>query len=445
MAQNFTLGKIGLATTAGGDGLEVLCSNWSQEGDSADVEGVIRKQATLADLKSIRDQFQGYGPQNFDEPIIPVTWTEDATRDGWYRVESCDVSSEVTGRLGSPLEAGGNTAYTWKAKLTRVAGGWQAPLLEVMYSEKLRTNAHAIASGSTSGWLALPGTATSIVNTVAGPSRTTLTTAVGSTVTLFDVAAPDTNWYGGALKTFSYRVPAGSAYAGAARIESGSALRVLTGRQIISDVANWRISNDLVRIAPSGANLVVGVYDTGAAAWETKTWSPYFYDDVGTTTYFMGTPTTVTVLRNSPEACTVRLSYNLNGAVQFPSGAGTYTAVNDSAYVDLTVYRGARWVEGITVISNFVLKLAAGIAVTTAEAATAVTGGVEATAADASGNKYRAYTPLAKTNDLVQGGFRCTSLTVTSGFPWGIGTNIANSIALYYFTAAAFTQLPTTA
>jgi hypothetical protein len=102
-------------------------------------------------------------------------------------------------------------------------------------------------------------------------------------------------------------------------------------------------------------------------------------------------------------------------------------------------------VEGITVISNFVLKLAAGIAVTTAEAATAVTGGVEATAADASGNKYRAYTPLAKTNDLVQGGFRCTSLTVTSGFPWGIGTNIANSIALYYFTAAAFTQLPTTA
>jgi hypothetical protein len=310
-------------------------------------------------------------------------------------------------------------------------------VFEVMYSEKLRVNSHAVATGSTSGWIGFPGAATAITGGVGiTATRTSLTTAAGSTLTLIENTDPNTNWGNGAASTFTYRVPASGYYQGAVRIESTSANRVVAGRQVISDPANWRISNDLVRIAPSGANLVVGVWDNGAGAWETKTWSPTLYD--GSTTYFFGTPETVTVLRNSPESCTIRLAYDLNGAVQFPSGAGTYTSLSDSFYLDLTVRRGARWVEGSSVALSGVAGTRMGLYVTTAEAATAVTGGVEATAADASGNKYRAYTAEAKTNDLVQGGFRQSSLDST--FPWGVGTNITNGIALYYFTTVSFRQ-----
>ena len=142
MAQNLTVGRAGLATTVGGDGLELVCDQWSQEGDEASVAGFIRRQSTVADAKALRDQLAGYGPLNTDELVVPVTWSEDSTRDGFYRVMSVDTSNELTGRLGSPSEAGGNLAYRFTADLVRVPN-FQAPVWEKICAGATRSGGAA--------------------------------------------------------------------------------------------------------------------------------------------------------------------------------------------------------------------------------------------------------------------------------------------------------------
>jgi hypothetical protein len=423
MTNTITLGRITLPSPDSvrqeGDQLRIAHSGYPFEGSS----GLVMAQ-----------QVNGY--PNTDEPVVPFRYGTDLAfagqeqLDGFYFVESTKVD-------WVKLAAG---LFAWEVQLTAVPG-YTAPLIEVGYSEKLRPNAHSVLTASTYGWIGLPGSATAVTNglgTIGSPSRTSLATADGGTVTLIELADPDTYWGAGGAQYLQYKVTAAYAMQGAARIETGPYFDTVAGQQIMSEPENWRVTNDLVQVYPSGASLIVGVWDS--TAWETHSWTPTLYN--GSNTFFMGTPETVTVLRNSPETCVVRLAYDLNGAVQFPSGGSTYTSISDSYYVDLTVRRGARWVEGMSVSQSSSTSNRMGVYRTSAQAATAITGGVEATTA-VSGNKYRAYTSIAKTNDLTQGGFRASSTSLT--LPWGVGTDHANSIALHYFTAAHFRQRITTA
>lgn len=126
----------------------------------------------------------------------------------------------------------------------------------------------------------------------------------------------------------------------------------------------WEITNGLVRATPIPGALAVQVW-LGVPGWSTpKAYRPV----VG------GTPVTAdpefTVLRNDPEEVTVRLSY--------PVSPGRLT-------VDLDLRRGARFAAGV-LKRHSAANL--GITRTAAEAATAFTGGLVATAADAEGVRY---------------------------------------------------------
>ena len=97
---------------------------------------------------------------------------------------------------------------------------------------------------------------------------------------------------------------------------------------------------------------------------------------------------TVTVKRNSPEVVTVRLGLDQSNG-----------PVPAAVTVDLTLRRGALWVEGVmsrTAEAVTYLANQMGIYRNTAEAATTFTGGIRANAADASSGYYWLATSLSR-------------------------------------------------
>jgi hypothetical protein len=98
------------------------------------------------------------------------------------------------------------------------------------------------------------------------------------------------------------------------------------------------------------------------------------------------------VLRNGPEATTVRLG------LKNPGG--------QTANADVTIRRGSRWVQVLitsAIVDTWGIKRASN------EAATAITAGIRATSNDASGNRFLLAIPVGTTNDLVTGGVRLTT------------------------------------
>lgn len=159
-----------------------------------------------------------------------------------------------------------------------------------------------------------------------------------------------------------WTVPAADYMAGAARV-------LLDGlRRAGLDTAgssSWEVSNGLVQVT-GGADATFTV-----AAWSGSAWvSAKGYVPTVNGTALTGVPE-LTIIRNDPEQVIARLSWPV-------TGAGRVSA-------DLSLRRGARAVAGV-------LKRQAaatlGITRTAAEAATAVTGGVKATAADGDGNRF---------------------------------------------------------
>ena len=152
---------------------------------------------------------------------------------------------------------------------------------------------------------------------------------------------------------------------------------------------------------------------------------------VTTTPSTIGAFRTLTVKRNSPEAVTVRLGLDQeNGA--------TPAAVT----IDLTLRRGALWVEGVmsrTAEAVVYLANQMGIYRNSAEAATAHTGGVHATSADAQGGKYLLNTALSKTNDLTQGGFYVSS--AVNDFDFQIGYEPGTPATIDDFTRQTYSYL----
>jgi hypothetical protein len=148
----------------------------------------------------------------------------------------------------------------------------------------------------------------------------------------------------------------------------GSARLLFDGIRQVGDLtpplAVWQVDNGLVRLlsGPSGSFTV--------SCWRTGGWrSPKTYAPTVNGVALTGQPE-LTVLRNLPEEVAVRLSY--------PTSPGRVT-------VDLSLRRGARFVTGVIKRHS---AATLGVVRTAAEAATAQTGGLKATAADADGNRF---------------------------------------------------------
>lgn len=409
---DFTLGRAGRATANGGDGIVLkLTESPTRDGDEVSVRGEVRgsEQASLGALRAAVAQLQGYGPQNTDEPRVPVTWAQDPSLDGFYEVISVDVGAEVSGRLSATADYR-TLVVPFSAKLVRVTS-FEAPLVEVRVVGGLRANDHSITD--LRGWVGLPPSSVLIhgyqlaagagTDTGAGESHTGLV--------LFDNGIVPDEILRDDSVTFS--TAPSDTYDAAAKIEvtydSGSTWHVVTGRQVDNLPTAFRISNDRIRVTHSATN--VFTFSGYLGGWESKNFQVTYNANSATS---LGTPASLTVLRNSPECCIIRLWMSAAGA-----GKG--------AYLDLKVSRGAWWLDA-ALGSPTNVNTDFGVFRDASEAATDITGGIEATSADANGNKFQWYTPETVT----------TVTTGSSGFysagtavlPFGISYNTLTSSTL---------------
>lgn len=366
--------------------------NITQDGDrfSVGIDVIPTSAGDLHHAKAQRQQILGL--VNDDDPIVPVTWTEDSTFDGYYR---------VVGSSCEPAEAYLNNGWMRaKIDLERV-DGYSAPLLESTLTSVVRTNAHGITTASAVPVWAYPQSA--VEAWWSGGGTIYSRTSADGTLNVHRRGVPPLK------ETARYYIAPASRYVGAATIEASynGTYRNVIGAQLPAAYNTWRLSNGLIRITqPTTTTIAISCYD--GSQWDT---AKSFQFGGATTAGAVTALSTPRIVRNSPEAVGIRLSV----AVNYGIGWGTQ-------FMDLVVKRGARFVECVldsTSQSDYYVEPAS------SEAGTALTGGFRATSNDAAGNRYVLASPLAQTNTLASGRLKATSTVNT--FPFMIGLEVAGS------------------
>jgi hypothetical protein len=174
------------------------------------------------------------------------------------------------------------------------------------------------------------------------------------------------------------------------RVRIISATLEKTGLTPIASTA-WELNNGLVQVTP-GTTGTIAVASWTAGVWKPKQWMV----DVGGGALGNAAWDTVTILRNDPEACVLRLACQ-----QGPSEAGRVT-------LDLTLRRGSRFVECYLQHST---SATTQIYLASAETCTnnSASGYIVATSNDADGNKVTAGSARAFTMHANGGVVKATS------------------------------------
>lgn len=389
-------------------------ASWDMSGDVVSFNGEIHT-TTLADAQAQRQQLLGH-MDNPDEPVVPITWSDDTTVDGFYTVRDVKVTTVAMSL----------TTYWFLFSVTaeRVVG-YQAPLFETVITGALRTNSAGITATDALPWFGLVTT-----EVVAGDSIYPYATEVlGYNRQLADVPATGMYILSTSPKADLYgkrAVVAGDPtrwYPGAARIHAGTSGRVVVGRQIDAAPYGWKLNNGLVRVTPvdvSGSmQFDIEFADEAGGTWETARRFTIGTMSGGVYIPFQKGPTAVTVLRNGPEECVIRLRVGVQTGY-----IGT---------LDLGLRRASRYMTGIfnQVAGSPGPNLA--VARSAVEAATSLTGGIRATSNDAGGNRYVLASSKAITKDLTNGAIWLT--TAGASFDFMIGSEIGGSGATSTETA----------
>lgn len=393
---SWTFGRVGVATSAGGDGL-TLPSHDPAKWDGDTVTFVCDLAAdTVADALALRSQVLGYD-LNPDEKVVAITSTQDSSIDGFYEVLEVNVDDVVGTHI---LGGSGSQATVVARKIT----GWQAVRSELICDGAARTNSHSIAIGSTFPLVGAP----------VGAFQATPKFATTTTLTGEDGAVPV--WYQSSPTTYkvtpSWLIAAANAYKGGCRLEvshdSGSTWRTVVGRQPRNLPTYWRASNSLVRVtATTTANKVeLSVEHHDGTQWETaKVWQ--LTADTSYTALAFA-PTSLACFKNAADEVRVQV------------GAGT----TDRITLDVRLRRGSRVVECAYAHPTVT---ALGVRRGTNEAATALstTCGLRATSNDAGNNKYVVATPSTLAgSDTTIGAIRAT----TNLFRFGLGIAIGGTV-----------------
>lgn len=398
-------------------------SELAGDGDRLSLSGSVMVGAVAqpaARVAHIRDQIRGL-VNNPDEPVVPVTWTEDTAINGFYRVESasCEMTPvSLVGGLGS-----------WRVDLTRVSAS-SAPLIEswISFGGPIPHGWAAYTAGDCSHWL--PSTAYGYWGSSAGAAwslASTLPRVTSDGQTMYR-AGP------GAITAATvytvrneWAVPTGDWLDGAAAIEvepgSGGVWAPVVGRQIPASfhAIGWRLSNGIIRVSPLvGGSWRVSVWDSAGAAWENN-------DFTLSGNSFAGTFTAVeqvAVVRNSPEEVAVK-------CVLRPT---TSIGVNT---VDVVLRRGDLMATFVVQTTNNLAFDSWRMQAASAAAATVVTDGgvtigIRRTSA-LSGNRWVLTSDYGVTTDLVNG--RLTS-AVRQRCRFGVGIELNGASATAYDTAA---------
>lgn len=398
---------------------------WTESGDRVTVSGHWYGVASVAQGQALRQQLQGYIGNPW-ESIIPVIWSVDSTRSGFYRVTDVRVDTTVESLV--------NGIMPYTIGLQRVTA-YTAPLIEAMVNGTTRATGLA-APGNPQAWHAVPSTATAYD---VGAARTIYSrTGIGGlTASVFATNGIDLTYYNA---TPTYLLSPGSWYDMAATMTING--YVVTGRQIVSNPGSWQLDNGLIKITQGTGHLLRVTFPNAAQ----NGWSATTYDfDVGFqsagTITFVTAAQAVQVLRNCPEEVVLALRCSV-----VPS-AGQI----QSQTIKVGLRRGSRFVNCQAAQGT---NLKAGVQFATQPTAcTAITGGGAMYAA-ADGDNNRAIlmstgAPLAAqtTYDTTNGKIYLT--TAYAGLNFGLGYDRAAwsfpddkvSIWLQYIAGQSETQV----
>ena len=388
---DLTVGRVGADVTLRVQSVERRAA---LRGEVVDIGGVIIG-TSVAEAQRIRDELESLAAMR--HTVIPVTYTTDPTVDGYYQLLGVDVAASAQ---EAALFDGGYLPY----RISLLKLGVEAEvMLQSVLTGTVRSNAHGVDSIEAEPFLGLPPGYYDLETSVTNPTILTRTSADGAVAVVRDVAYTDRPIWG--------LDPAGW-YKAAATIKVGGYTRA--GLACPNSPTDWELSNGLIRVTPNGTNLRWDVATYDGAAWDAaKTWQLELAGSEIT-----GAWTSVTILRNDPEAAAIRLRRR------------TLT-------FDFLVRRGSRFVE-LTVTYNGTADMK--VVRSTAEAATSVTPtgatsavAIRATNDDGDGNRYVLGTSLAHTEDLTNGGITWTSVSTVDAF---IGAEVGGSAAAAGDTAA---------
>lgn len=282
-----------------------------------------------AAVSATRDALLGY-VNNPDEPSIPIVWADDPYVDGMYQGVTASVSPVVgvseKGTFDVQYTVTGSVLSRQIAVEAVTVGGFRTNGAGTSYDTPAEVTPFlCVPDACVDYW---DGILTSIG---AGFLNTTRTTSTG------DVAfVPFGVHTAIGRRVASYAMPIGNWYTGASLIERnvGGTYIPVTGRNMtggLSASLGWRISNGLIRVSESATSectFTVEVYD--GSSWTSVEWK------FGSGGFWMEDLYTVTILRNSPECCILRLS-------SLPGHAGT--GYDYPCLIDVRMVRGSRFVE----------------------------------------------------------------------------------------------------
>lgn len=270
------------------------------QGWSMHIEGV--EVCPLLTRAEVWDRFDGIlGGQG---GLIAALWEEKSERNGYYTISS--ASGEVKDRKRQ-----GITEIAWKISLQRHGPDTDVDL-ESRLPGAVRANDFSLTGER---WSAPSIGHYAYYTGPTIPSVLTRATTEGDITVYRGVPAGVSPRWGCRVEDY---------LRGRVRVLNAGTERVGTAHPL--DVGQWELSNGLVRVRPlaSGGSIEVASFTGGA--WRSKAW----WVDIG------GTPVTAwesaSVLRNDLEQCVVRLA-----VARSPVGR---------AYLDLTLRRGSRIVEG---------------------------------------------------------------------------------------------------
>jgi hypothetical protein len=381
-----TIGRVGLDLDLEATDLRLT----SRQDSLLQIRGEVAP-ANSGEATSIRDELSKMADEGL---ILPVTLSSDPTIDGFYEL------SDVTLDVGIASLSG---YYPFRASLRRL-GSEGKIAIESRLTVGLRSNDHSINFGTSEPFWSAADIGDNTVELGAASGLTTLNrSASGSLTIVIYRDVPNT------LLSIIHGQDAGNYYSGAAVVEVGATLRVVSGRDSENQPMNWRLSNGLIRVSPDGTNGRLSVEHFDGTVWETA--KVYTLEEGGAE---IGQWDYLAILRNDPAAVTIRL-------VERQAGAAP-------VYLDLTLRRGSRFIEGYLARQKDTATTSWNVEHTTAEAGTSLTGALRATANDADGNRYVIGSSKTMTKDTTQGGIAPT--TNATNFPFFIGSAVAGSGAV---------------
>lgn len=418
--------------TIGRAGVDVLLSgpsNWNLSGDDVTFAGEIHA-ATLADAQAAREQLLGHA-NNPDEPVVPISWSDDSTVAGFYRISDVKVTT---------VRASFDTFWFPFTVAARRILSYRSPLFESTLTGALRTNSAGITASNARPWIGVLSAdeSSNALTAISPPGGTGFGTDApllmedGSYSRLGHTGSVLTEMYDTRLLITGQP---SRWYQGAATLKVGSPYRTVVGRQI-EDSAYWQLSNGLIRVdsgvTPTSLAVWIEAWDGVGSAWVSRTAFIPTYDT--TTAADFDFTNALTVLRNSPEEVIIRVRAQRNTV------SGTF---------DIGLRRGARYVTCVYNApelgeENYGMFRGA------ATLATSVTGGIHKTADDAAGNRWVLASSKAITKNLTNGGIYLTGAALTFDSMIGIefggttatGLNAAQDMIYQYHGAVSERRLP---